>query len=1051
MHSVCLRGVIVPVVVYNPTLGRYVAAPTSTAQQKNSAQIKTQIGTQAPLAAPSTSSVKVSISSQAQAVSGSGYVVGLENLLDKLEKPNFNAADFGPMTLTFKNYSDLNIGTAVRSSSGSVTANEKQALRVDGTIANGDEYDFTLSPPGLNVSPVTMHIGPLQIPLGASDDVRQEALKTALNAAIASRTELNTSPPSIEITRSGSQFKIDYKGTPSPVSTLAVLKNTARSSELAQLSSPPLSSAAKTNLLTLVDAGKIVSFRTSTIKTEAMNLASIRNVDSKFLNLYAGSIALDIPAHDTAVRLSTGTTSQAEKQALQFEGPIENNSEYDFTLSPPGLGSSPVTLHVGPLTIPKDSTAEDKLTILTNALNQAVPFVQNGTPSVQITRTGNQFFINYKGTPAPVSTLASLITSPSRGIQNVAATIDPAVLTKIKTLGQANKITSLTFGGAAPVLNLTAADITALGPNLWARYPSIDPLKIEDKPANLTNATHWESLRQLNNFRELNIKMDMGLPLDANGKPYALASAADLSKLNMGLSYDQFISGYGLLKSIKPSSGNIAFGDPTKLVPGSATLPEQQSVPMSGSLLNGAEFDLKLKLPAQSEPVTLHIGPLNIPAGTPIEDRLDIFKSAIASEIANKQEFTDNNGPLVQVSRNLNQLVFSYSRTDFADATHPFTATIKQTGAAIEDTLTKITDVTDVPPASVQTLAAYSEVRTVSLKGTSDFVLSSYDKLNAYASSGYVKKITLTDVGDIKVSAILANKSVPLIEKMDGKKFSISDKPFAPTSYANFTTNAAAKLSSSVDLNGSFLDIISSLDGLAALSAAGKLRSLNVSDVTKGTIEISGARAASLASVISKLPPSFKIKVNGDVSLADAVKLADPSIKSRLTSTMNIVDDGTGLTSANVDKIRDILTNVKSISITKPVTSAQYLALKLPPPLPVMGLVSIADTAANLVAKQNNLNNVLERVGSPNLGAVDITDVFSVSNGLMIGATLIANYISSGLRIKDDKDTILSHQTALETLAASGKMRSLQASDMGDAELKTALNGSILTDLVFTS
>ena len=148
----------------------------------------------------------------------------------------------------------------------------------------------------------------------------------------------------------------------------------------------------------LVDAGKIVSFRTSTIKTEAMNLASIRNVDSKFLDLYAGSIALDIPAHDTAVRLSTGTTSQAEKQALQFEGPIENNSEYDFTLSPPGLGSSPVTLHVGPLTIPKDSTAEDKLTILTNALNQAVPFVQN----VQITRTGNQFFINYKGTPAPV-------------------------------------------------------------------------------------------------------------------------------------------------------------------------------------------------------------------------------------------------------------------------------------------------------------------------------------------------------------------------------------------------------------------------------------------------------------------------------------------------------------------------------------------------------------------------------------------------------------------------------------------------------------------------
>ncbi|NDA46826.1 MAG: hypothetical protein EBY21_06030, partial [Alphaproteobacteria bacterium] len=349
-----------PVVVYNPTIGRYVAAPTSTTQQANPAQIKTQTGAQAPLAAPSTSSVKVSISSQAQAVSGSGYVVGLESLLDKLNKPtaSFKTSDFGPMTLTLKNYTDLAIGAAVRTQTGTALTKEEQSIRIEGTIANGDEYDFTLAPPGGNVTPVKLHIGPLSIPFGASDNDRLDALKTALTTAIGAKAELNQSgTPFMKIERSGTQFQIKYQGA-APVGTLVTLTNTARKSELSQLDSPPLQAAAKSNLLSLVDAGKIVSLRTASAKTAKMTLDSMQSVDAKFLNLYAGSIALDLPVSK----------------------------------------------------------------------------------------------------------------------ENVAATIDPAILSKIKTLGQVNKITSLTFGGNSPALNLTAADVTALGPNLWARYSSINPL-----------------------------------------------------------------------------------------------------------------------------------------------------------------------------------------------------------------------------------------------------------------------------------------------------------------------------------------------------------------------------------------------------------------------------------------------------------------------------------------------------------------------------------------------------------------------------------------------
>ena len=923
-----------PVVVYNPTIGRYVAAPTSTSQQANPAQIKTQIGAQAPLAAASTSSVKVSISSQAQAVSGSGYVVGLESLLDKLNKDpqNFKLSDFGPMTLTLKNYADLAIGAAVRSQTGTAVTSETQSIRVDGTIANGDEYDFALSPPGVNVSPVKLHIGPLAIPFGAQESDRLDALKSALNTAIAAKPELNQSgKPLVKIERSGPQFQIKYQSA-APVGSLVTLTNTARKSELSQLDSPPMSASAKSNLLSLINDKKIVSLRTATAKTAAMTLASMQGVDEKFLNLYSGSIALDIPANK----------------------------------------------------------------------------------------------------------------------ENVATSIDPAVLAKIKTLGQANKITSLTFGGSNTVLNLTAADVTALGPNLWARYISLNPMSINDSPTNLTKAENWENLRQLNNFRELNIKMDTGIPVGNDGKPAVLSSAADLTKLNMGLSYDQLISGYSLLKSIKPISGAVDFSTPTKTLAGSGAAAEQQSLAISGNILSGAEFDLSLKLPDGSAD-KLHIGPLNIPAGTSVEDRLDIFKSAIAADLSLSSKFNGSSGPLVQVSRNLNQLVFSYSGTPYADATHAFEANFKQGTTGLEDNLTKIVDVTDVPPASVQTLASYSEVRSVTLKGTANFVLSSYDKLNTYATNGFLKKITLTDVGDIKVSASLANKSIPLIEKIDGKKFSISDKPFAPTSYAQFTPAAAEKLAASVDVSGTFADILSSLDGMAALSAAGKLHSLNVTDVAKGTIEISGARAASLVSVISKLPQTFKVKVNGDVSFADAVKLADPAIKSRLASKMYIVDDGSGLTQANVDKIRDVLGSVSAINITKPVTSSQYYYLKSPSPaLPVYGLIPIADTASNLLAQKSGLVNILSGPKSPNLGSIDVTGAFSVSDALDIGNSQLINYISTGLRIADTKAQIVAQKTQLETLANTGKIRSLQANDSSDAELKAALGTSSLNDLVFT-
>jgi hypothetical protein len=84
------------------------------------------------------------------------------------------------------------------------------------------------------------------------------------------------------------------------------------------------------------------------------------------------------------------------------------------------------------------------------------------------------------------------------------------------------------------------------------------------------------------------------------------------------------------------------------------------------------------------------------------------------------------------------------------------------------------------------------------------------------------------------------------------------------------------------------------------------------------------------------------------------------------------------------------------------------------------------------------------------LGSIDVTGAFSVSDALDIGNSQLINYISTGLRIADTKAQIVAQKTQLETLANTGKIRSLQANDSSDAELKAALGTSSLNDLVFT-
>ncbi len=430
------------------------------------------------------------------------------------------------------------------------------------------------------------------------------------------------------------------------------------------------------------------------------------------------------------------------------------------------------------------------------------------------------------------------------------SSLDSQTSAKLKALGQANKITTLTVEGASPNVTLKAADVAALGPNLWARYGG--DVTVTDTTANIAEPTAWESIRVLNNYRNLPVNMITGLA-DGSGLN------TDPPQKDMTLSYDQLVSGYSLLKNITTQPRQVSFGPATRDPVSPTALNQKQSLLVYGQLQNRDEFKLSLVAPGQTTPTQLTIGPLDIQPGDTAVDRVRALRNAIAAAISISPAFAGQNAPTIGVKATGNQLQFTYAGAapGAADLVS-LTQTVRGADSGMANTI----DVTGVPPDAVKTLKQYPEVSSVSLLCSSDQMNYFSSSLNPLAAGGFIKKVNLTNIGTVRLTAAQAGNCVPLLEKLNGSQIVISDAPAAASSYARLTPAAMSKLAVSADIKGTFNDIMKSLDSLGALAATGKLHSLAITDKKGGQIELSATQAEKLSAFIRKyFPASFTIKI----------------------------------------------------------------------------------------------------------------------------------------------------------------------------------------------
>ena len=582
-----------------------------------------------------------------------------------------------------------------------------------------------------------------------------------------------------------------------------------------------------------------------------------------------------------------------------------------------------------------------------------------------------------------------------------------ALLQAIKdTLGKSNRISTLSIydqNGAKQSVSLTADTISKLGPNVWAKFSG--PIAVRDSVANISN--QWSDLRVLNNFKTLSVATHDGIA--ANNQ-----FASDLKSFDFSLDYQSFVSGYNFLKDITRSPEVVSLSQSVNTV-------SDQSYLISGKLRNRDAFSLSVTTINPAQSFNLTVPPLVITPTATSSDRMAILANALKSAIAAEPTLSD-----LTVSQTGNKISFTSASANLSKIV------LKQDEAGENDT-TNFVDVTNVPIYALSSLRNASEVRSISLSTNSAGLKSNWDLISAFNKSRPLKNIILSDRQDIALTAQDLKKYLPVIEKIEGTQFRVYDEPFAMSTYAGFTEKAASKLSSSVDLTGSVSDFVQAASGIASLSKAGKLRSLEIKGAEDTVIPLDVQSALSLASVLDGIKDKLKIQITDKISLSEAALLAKKGIAQSLVGPITIESDGSDLTS---DNVRDAKTlSRETLTVTRPVTMASALILTDLAVKPTAPL-KIQDYVANVLAKSATIDASL-------IDTIVLTNAATLPQAVSLKGLSFAPKILSGIRISDEFATIQNGITNLKAIRTAGLLREVAVpaatSDANFATLQSSL------------
>ncbi len=562
----------------------------------------------------------------------------------------------------------------------------------------------------------------------------------------------------------------------------------------------------------------------------------------KVLNLLTaegGRKLMDVRANnDAPVKMDVATFTQLQADLADptlAQAGASKIAETFFTTA--NLASKPITVSGNPADVVKWYVPGATAGSWTQVTDASLPNTLDATGTVSKTlaslptalSSASQIKVEVHSS-ALMDVVGNFSVDLPMGSGGVADGVDPAILARFKQMVESNKATRVTIDGQSSPVTMSPDTISALGPKMVARYSG--KVTVDANAQTMMNPANWENLRLLNNFRDVTINLNTGVPASKT----VLSS---LSQATSQITYGQFVGGFNLLGSTSVQNAPVAL-EPTTYDAAAKT----QKVLFSGLFSNGDTLQISLAKSGGAQQ-SLAVGPLTLAQGASPEQQASALVDSINTALANNSDFAG-----ISVARSGNELTFAWSGA--APSQTPPIAFIRATRVT-EGAPSFGVELTDVPPSAAQSLTNYPQIYGVNVKGASDQLFMNSDRLNGLISNGFVKTIQLTDSGNVRVGAGQALRSIPLLQKIGGGKIVIADYPTSASSYANFTNAAAASLAGGIRIVASPSDILGSLSGLTALARMGKISTLTLTGTNGRQTVIDNLDSSKLSALVVSL------------------------------------------------------------------------------------------------------------------------------------------------------------------------------------------------------
>ncbi len=347
-----------------------------------------------------------------------------------------------------------------------------------------------------------------------TQSVSSNATKTTSPAALKSKVGGQAAP----LKPTGSSVKVQLSNVAQSV--LAGTTKLKVSELIAKFQEPKYSPTDISGVTLYVNSGF------SELMPPAVSAQDYKNI-LNLLTAQGGRKLMDVRANnDVPVKLDVATFTQLQTDMTDaILAKAGASTVHETLITPARQGSAPITLAGNPADVVKWYVPGATVGSWTEVTDPGLPSKIDATgtvstslasmPAALMNATQIKDEVHSSALLGVASNISLDLSTGANGV--IGDGVDPAILARFKQMVDANKITRISFDGQTGPVTLTPDTVSTLGAKMIARYPG--KITIDANAQTLMSPTNWESLRLLNNYRDVAINLNTGVPASKTAIP----------------------------------------------------------------------------------------------------------------------------------------------------------------------------------------------------------------------------------------------------------------------------------------------------------------------------------------------------------------------------------------------------------------------------------------------------------------------------------------------------------------------------------------------------